>query len=281
MNPDPQTWKFPVLAAFSSAPWHIQGIRELTLDEQVKLRQFIDIAVAARNRFKLFTILAKNYQQWEAYTQSLFTAKEGFTEDEMTELDRLQLNFFSSAKSLLDQFKQHWVHAHRKTERAKEYKAFIAGLEERSWAFAFFQDLRNFTQHCGLPTGNYARHVNINSITVRVEASSQWLLEHYENWDKSKLTTEHGQLNLLKLMREYYVCLQGDFGTFVATEFAPSLVDAHAFFAALAREVADLHPKAQFEILTSFTRAGSSLNFTFETPPSNLLGSIGITVTKS
>ena len=98
MNPDPTTWKFPVLAALS-APFHIQGIRELTEEEQVNTSEYTKIAADARNRFKLFTILTKNYQEWNTYTQSLFTPQEGLTGDEMTELDRLQLNFLSSAKS--------------------------------------------------------------------------------------------------------------------------------------------------------------------------------------
>jgi hypothetical protein len=61
MNPDPTTWKFPVLAALS-APFHIQGIRELTEEEQVNTSEYTKIAADARNRFKLFTILTKNYQ---------------------------------------------------------------------------------------------------------------------------------------------------------------------------------------------------------------------------
>ena len=97
MNPDPTTWKFPVLAALS-APFHIQGIRELAEEEQVNTSEYTKIAADARNRFKLFTILTKNYQEWNTYTQSLFTPQEGLTGDEMTELDRLQLNFLSSAK---------------------------------------------------------------------------------------------------------------------------------------------------------------------------------------
>jgi hypothetical protein len=80
------------------------------------------------------------------------------------------------------------------------------------------------------------------------------------------LTEDRGQLNLLELMREYYVYLHEHFGNFVATEFAPALLDAHNFFAGLSREVADLHPKAQFRILTSFKKEGNSLNFAFDTP---------------
>ena len=60
MNPDPTTWKFPVLAALS-APFHIQGIRELAEEEQVNTSEYTKIAADARNRFKLtqFLIIRK------------------------------------------------------------------------------------------------------------------------------------------------------------------------------------------------------------------------------
>jgi len=279
MNADPTLWKFPVLAALSP-PFHIQGIRELSEEEQTRSAEYTEVAVDARNRFKLFTILRKNYQEWSDYTRSLFTQEEGFTDDEIAELDRLQLNYLSSAKSLIDQFRQHWVQSHRNTDREKEYNDFIGRLGRNSWAFSFFQDLRNFTQHCGLPTGNYARTVNINSINILIEADVHWLLAHYDRWDKSKLTEVHGPLNLLELMREYNVYLHEHFGAFLAAEFAPSLLDAHNFFASLAKEVIDLQPKAQFKILTTVTKNGNSFNYTLKTPPSNLLGSIGISMTK-
>jgi hypothetical protein len=280
MSPDPTSWQFPVLAAVS-APFHIQGIRELSAEEQSKIDSFTKVSVDARNRFKLFTILQKNYDDWTKYIQSLFTQDDGFNEDEMVNLDRLQLNYLSSAKSLLDQFRQHWIQVYRNTDKASEYDEFLKTLENNSWAFAFFQDLRNFTQHCGLPTGNYSRNVNINSINIRIEADSAWLMAHYARWDKSKLSADRGKLNLLELLREYHQYLHQYLGSFLAHEFAPALLEAHNFFSGLAREVYDVHPKAAFKIITSIIRNGNSFNFEFKTPPANLLGSIGITITNN
>ena len=278
MNNDPTTWTYPVIAAIAGPGMRITGIRELTVDEVSKVKEYAKVCSAARNRFKLFAILQKNYSQWREYIQSLLKPGDDLDDDQMVELDRLQLNFLSSAKSLLDHFRQEWTQKHRKTPKEKEFNIFIQRLEKVSWAFAFFQDLRNFTQHCGLPVGNYSRSFSASSVTLTVACDSEWLVEHFSGWGKSKLTRANGKLDLISLTRDYFVQLQQNFGNFVATEFAPGLLETHNFFAGMAKEVADVNPRATFHLLTGYTRNGDQISFQISTPPSDLLGSLGITV---
>jgi len=278
MNPDPTKWKFPVLASITDPGFHLSGIRELTEDEQEKLAEYTKIAASARNRFKLFMILKKNYSEWWDYTRSLLSPNDNLEPDEMVELDRLMLNFLSSAKSVLDQFKQHWTQAYRGTGKENDFKNYIKKLEDGCWAFAFFQDLRNFTQHCGLPIGNYTRNANTSSVTLIIQADSEWLIDHYNRWDKSKLTKERGRLDLMDLCRDYYIRLQQDFGNFVANAFTPELLEAHTFLAGLANEANRLHPEGMYRIVTKFDLTPTGFNFQFKTPPADLLGSLGISV---
>jgi hypothetical protein len=277
MDADPANWSFPVIAGLTE-PFHFHGIREMTLEEVVKNDEYTRIVTRARNRFRLFSILSRNYADWNQYTRSLFTPNEGLTDNELVELDRLQMNFLSSARALLDHFRQHWIQAFRNTSKEKDYDNFIRSVEKKSWAFAFFQDLRNFTQHCGLPTGNYTRTVDINSIVLRVEASSKWLTENYDRWSKSRLTAEKGQLNLLDLIREYYIYLHDHFGNFIASTFAPELLEAHEFYESLAREVHTNNSNAQLRIITGYNQEGNSLRFQFKVPPSDLMDDIGIVI---
>lgn len=257
---------------------HITGVRELTSEEESKVSEYAKVSSAARNRFKLFTILQRNFKEWEDYIRSLLVPDGDLKTDEMVELDRLQLNFLSAAKSLLDHFRQHWIQKHRKSPREATFSDFIMKLEEGCWAFAFFQDLRNFTQHCGLPVGNYSRNVNSSSVTLTVACDADWLVNHYSGWGKSKLTKEHGKLDLISLSRDYFIRLKQDFGNFVASEFAPDLLDAHNFFAGLAKEVADVKPRAEFHLLTGYTKDGNNFNFQLSSPPADLLGSLGVIV---
>jgi len=278
MDTDPQKWKLPVLAVVTGPGINIHAVRELSESEQAKLAEFTALVASARNRFKLFTILKKNYSEWWEYTRSLLSPGDNLEPDEMLELDRLMLNYLSSAKSLLDHFKQHWTQAHRNTDREAEFMKFIGKLEQGCWAFAFFQDMRNYTQHCGLPIGNYSRNSTASSVTLSIQADSEWLIDHFTGWKKSKLTKAKGRLDLLKLCRDYHVKLQHDFGNFVATEFAPNLLEAHNFLACLANEAYKERPDGEYRILTGLKVRPDGFDSKFTTPPSDLLGSLGISI---
>ena len=281
MNSDPRQWNPPILVGVVGPGMNVQGIREITEAEQAKIEEHKKLAVKARNRFKLFAILRRNYDEWWNYTRSLLAPTDSLTQDEMVELDRLLLNYLSAAKSLLDHFRQHWMQSYRRTENEADFKNYIDKLENESWAFAFFQDLRNFTQHCGLPVGNYSRNANRNSVTLRIEADSVWLTDHFKDWKKSKLEPTRGKIDLIELVQEYQIRLTQDFGNFIAGAFAPSLLDAHYFFWGLTQEVAQANPAAEPRVLTGLIIDGSSYSFQFASYPKDLLGSLGITMRKN
>lgn len=278
MNNDPTKWKLPVLAVVTGPGIHIDAIRELTEDEQDKLAEYTKIAASANNRFKLFAILSRNYEEWWNYTRSLLAAGGELVSDEMLELDRLLMNFLSSAKSVLEHFKQEWTQIYRKTEREGDFKIYIKKLEDNCWAFAFFQDMRNFTQHCGLPVGTYSRNTNATSVTLAVQADAEWLLDHYKKWDKSKLTKDKGLFDLITLCQDYHLRLKRDFGQFVATAIVPSLGDAHNFLARLSNEAKQHNPNGEYKLITKLNMKSDGIDFQFSMPPSDLLGSLGITL---
>lgn len=270
---------FPILVGITNPGTNIHVVRPLTDDEKRKLTEYTKVLAIARSRFKLFAILRGNYKQWADYITSLLKPGGDLTDSEMIELDRLLLNFLSSAKSVLEHFKQHWTQAHRNTPREKEFKTYVEKLESGSWAFAFFQDLRNFTQHCGLPVGKYSRSHSGTSVTLSIGCDAGWLADNYKNWDKSKLTKAHGHIDYVVQTREYFVRLQQDFGKFVAKEFGPRLIEAHNFFAKLANEVAAAAPDAEFRLLTEYRVIGDDVHCEFSTPPSDILKSLGLVAT--
>ena len=59
------------------------------------------------------------------------------------------------------------------------------------------------------------------------------------------------------------------------------MLDAHNFFAAMAKDVTDFNPRAEFHLITGYTRDGDKFNFQFSSPPANLLGSLGLIVRPS
>jgi hypothetical protein len=151
-------------------------VRELSQEEVDKLEVYTKVVTTNRKRFALFLIVKRNYAEWFQYTTTLLKPITGLTDDELSELDRLMLNFLSSARSLIDHFAQYYKQTHRNTSKEEKYSEYMAKLETHCWAFAFFQDLRNFTQHCGLPIGRYSRTASRHAINLKIIADSKWLL---------------------------------------------------------------------------------------------------------
>ena len=271
---DIKTARFPLLGALSGPGYNITPIRELTPEEQEGVKTHTKQAAKGREMFKLFKITARNYEEWTKYTNSLLTPAPQLTADETVELDRLMLNFLTAAKSVIDHFRMHYKQAFPDKEDA--YDAYLARIEEHCWAHAFFQDFRNFVQHCGLPVSNYSRHTSKSTVTIDVSVDAGWLVDHYSKWGKSKLTRDHGKLDLLQLTQDYYVRLTQDLGQFVATAFAPELEPAHRFFHQLALEVHQFKPNALPVVVTAFRDEGDQLSVDYGHLPVNVFTEIGI-----
>ena len=196
----------PSLAGFrNDGAVSIRRLRALTEEEHRLYTDFLSITVKARNRFRMFKLLELNYRAWDTLIKALLRP-ETLHEDEMLELDRMLLNFLTSARALLDHFTQYYVQTHRGTPQEDKFRDYLETVIIKDWAFAFFQDFRNFIQHCGLGVCNYSKHVGHRSVELKVEADAVWLLQHYNRWACSKLQISHGKLDLITLVQEYYFC---------------------------------------------------------------------------
>lgn len=279
---DPKSWKFPVLASLYGGPLDFTPIRELSDEETQELEHHKSLWIAAKNRFVLFKILNRNYSVWVNYIHSLLTSGDNLNDDQKAELDRLLMNFLSSAKALIDHFKQHWVQKHRDSEREKEFLDFTNRLCAEEWAFGFFQDLRNFTQHCGLPVGNYQRSCSDTSVELIIGCDSAWLCENYDGWKKSNLDSDDGFLNYVSLTRAYWARLNQDLGRFLSREFAPPLIDTHNFFANLQKESLAIKSDSKYGLITGYDVHGENqFTYHWSSPPIDLFGDLGITVQQS
>jgi hypothetical protein len=271
----------PSLAGFrNDGAVSIRRLRALTEEEHRLYTDFLAVAVKARNRFRMFKLLELNYRAWDSLIKALLRP-ETLHEDEMLELDRMLLNFLTSARALLDHFTQYYVQAHRGTAEENKFRDYLETLTTKKWAFAFFQDFRNFIQHCGLGVCNYSKHVGHRSVELKVEADAVWLLQHYNRWTCSNLQASHGKLDLITLVQEYYFVLIHSVGPFLARAFFPKLVDAHNFFATMGKEVGDAAPGHGAVLLSEFkplTTDGERLNVQMTQIVTDVFGDVGIKV---
>ncbi len=75
----------------------IRRLRALSADEHRLYKEFLAITVKARNRFRMFKLLELNYRAWDSLIKVLLRP-ETLHDDEMLELDRMLLNFLTTAR---------------------------------------------------------------------------------------------------------------------------------------------------------------------------------------
>ena len=258
----------------------IHRLRALTKDEHRHYKEFLAITVKARNRFRMFKLLELNYRAWNSLIKALLRP-ETLHDDEMLELDRMLLNFLTTARALLDHFTQYYVQTYQGTSEENKFGDHLELLGTKNWAFGFFQDFRNFVQHCGLGVCNYSKHVGHRSVELKIEADADWLLHHYNGWACCKLQHSHGKLDLITLTQDYYHMLMHSVGPFLARAFFPKLVEAHNFFAIIGKEVNDAAPGHKAVLITDaklLTPDGKKINLQMTELQTDVFAHIGIKV---
>ena len=95
----------------------------------------------ARNRFRLFKIVHRNYEEWQKFVKPMPREKRSsLGENEMlVESDRLMQNFLNSAKALFDHFAQYYKQTYHTTKHAGKFNQLLQNLQIKYWAFAFFR----------------------------------------------------------------------------------------------------------------------------------------------
>jgi hypothetical protein len=126
----------------------------LSEDDLQNLKLHNKLYFDARNRFRLFEIMKRNYAEWERFIKTLENPELRVTGDAMTELDRLMLNFLSSVNALFNHFKVHFCRLAIGDDSKKMFDDYVGNLEKTNPTYALFADLRDFVQHCGLPVGH-------------------------------------------------------------------------------------------------------------------------------
>ncbi len=266
--------RFPALAAWRQDPQEFAVIRSLTESEVAMLSQWEKPLGTAEQRLNLLKITHRNFEELQEFVE----APGADRINHRLELDRLILNYLSSAYGLHEQ-----IRGHIKRETPQQFDAFqqfISDLEEKSFAFAFFRDFRNYAQHCELPVGKLTVTQTVSKTTVKIRHLVTDLVADYSGWKKSQLHTRTGEINLLELLKEYDDVLLGEYADWLAFYFTRQLLPLHRFAAELAAEVKRIKPAYTLVICTSVQGDGvTKVNFTCQYLPENVLGFLNIKLT--
>jgi len=172
----------------------------------------------------------------------------------------------------------------------KMFDDYVGNLEKTNPTYAFFADLRDFVQHCGLPVGHMQRkETRAGKVTLTVTTEASWLVENCGNWRRtwrrSGLTKDSGCFDLVAMMKDLRQLLIEDFGRFTASIYGPPLLGTHNFFAMLdidaAKAVGDGAQMVLVESFESQPGQKGAVHFQIKTSvlPRDIFKEVGITLT--
>lgn len=176
------------LAAIDSP--NISGVRKLSEHEYFKIYENIRLLEKFSKDEDLYNIIELNH---EDLLQRVEFYKNRFSKDQQMgfelitnqfmDLNRLILNLLSSIRTYLD-------HTETKIKRentihSEEYKLFKRLTTEsfdNNFSYRFLAKLRNYSQHCGLPSGSLNIHSEVDEQTLTIFIDRDNLLNDYNSW---------------------------------------------------------------------------------------------------
>lgn len=268
------------LVAFRANPTEFHAIRDLTDEELTAHRRFTKPFMEAESRFLLFRILELNYQEWISFIHSLLSI-EGSKIDYRLKLNQLLLNYLTVSYSITEHFQASYRQKFRNQRKMMErYDTFLQRLNKSCWAFSFFQDFRNYVQHCELPIGAYSRSESQHKIELSITHDASLLLRNYKGWKKCGLTAEHGPLDLIALLQKHHVRMMQDYATFIAKSFFPFLTEANQFYSELTKEALKNRPNHRMVFgkvtLTPNDDGTNAFELSYSNVPNNVYSELGI-----
>jgi hypothetical protein len=273
------------LGSYDAARRHYDAFRDLTSEEVEQHRAFTRCLTEARERLSLFRMLNRNYSDWRNYLNRLLSADFREDVDVSEELNRLLLNYLTFAYSIQKHFDVSFRQRFKKQPAAlRKYSDFIDRLCDACWPFAFVLDYRGYVQHVGLGISFNSRTANDTSVRIKVTANAKALLAESRQWERSRLTTEKGELDLIAILKEFHVQMLQSYAAFVVKTFFPELVPAAEFYARLTTEIQERHPTARMIFyqkkpeFISEEGGKKSLNMNFLMVPNDVFADLGIKV---
>lgn len=119
--------------------------------------------------------------------------KKSDSEELFSNVNRLFLNYLSSIRTFLDHIE---THINREfgvdSKEFTEFKKMLSVFYDNSFAYRFFYELRNYSQHCGLPidnvkfTAEYESEISRIKGVLQVKFCRDRLLLNYKKWKRVK-----------------------------------------------------------------------------------------------
>lgn len=189
----------------------VEGVRPLSEDEYNTHFAEISLLEKFANEEQLFKLVELNHSDLiEKVSHYLNEYKldkgMGYTKitSQYLDLNRLILNLLSSIRTYLDHTETRLKREFGNT--SAEYLFFQKLTSEafdNNFAYRFLSKLRNYAQHCGLPSGSFTIHSELSEDTLTLYLERDSLIEKFDKWGtlvKEELQKMEARFDILPLL---------------------------------------------------------------------------------
>jgi hypothetical protein len=192
---------------------NINGIRNLTIEEFEEISKEIEELEKFHSEDALYNLVELNYLDLKArldlyLNQYIANPRLDLNEfsSQFIDLNRLILNLLSSVRTYLD----HTETRLKRTfgDNSSEYKLFKRLTNEcfdNHFAYRFLEKLRNYSQHCGLPTGTISLTEDEKGHTLKLSLLRDSLLKNFDAWGsivKPELQMQNAEFDIISLLEK-------------------------------------------------------------------------------
>jgi len=168
------------------------------IEELNNIRRLLDFVVI--NEKEVLDFLNQSLQS----LTSMSTSWNSLTREDYSNVylntNRLLLNYLSSVKTFVDHLETFFNRKFGKeSNEYLEFKKLLSLFYDNSFAYRFFYQLRNYTQHVGLPIHNinfktdFDRENKSVKGTLKISFNRDKLLTDFKEWKKVKADLENQQ----------------------------------------------------------------------------------------
>ena len=191
----------------------IDNIRTLSNNEFKIATTEIDELEKFHNEDALFNLVELNYIDIETrldfyLNQYIENPGLDFSEfsSQFLDLNRLILNLLSSIRTYLDHTETRLKRTFKdKSSEVELFKRLTSEAFDGHFAYRFLEKLRNYSQHCGLPTGEVTIIDDEKGHSIKLSLLRDSLLTNFDSWGaiiKPELEVQEDKFDIIPLLEK-------------------------------------------------------------------------------
>ena len=255
---------------------HVRRIRDISGPVYDEFKRLENEFQRLRRRFSLLFILEENYRALDAYIR-MMADKDRKEVPQLHQVLRHLMNYIFTAYALREHLETALKRDFgRRSVAVQKWEQLLSLLETRQFPYAFFQDFRNFVQHCGFPAGNVVVTDDVQQAWVRITYSKKQLLGDYNDWEKSHLAKwPQDELDIVAMAAAHHKVITEEFPIVIVANYGGNLPAMQECFKGFHAEARKVDSSAVAVIIESEHNEAESKHL-LQPIPKDALGELGL-----